>query len=220
MVGGGDDALPLHPEGIVGLRALLVRKAEAGTELDALDRRDGEGQVSELALHAVEIGFTHACGQAQNGGLQHAAHTVALGTGGTDGSFHGFLHTAVQQGKALGLVQQCLGLRRQRGGIVLRKGGIADPGTPPDVSHDLDPGPVQGSQHQSAARHQRGGDAARKVAAAPGILIAVVLGVGSVIRVAGPQQVSRFGIVAAAGVLVFDHQGNGGASGAAVDHAG
>ena len=39
----GDDALPLHPEGIVGLRAILVRKAEAGTELDALDRRDGEG---------------------------------------------------------------------------------------------------------------------------------------------------------------------------------
>ena len=72
---------------------------------------------------------THACGQAQNGGLQHAAHTVALGTGGTDGDFHGFLHTAVQQGKALGLVQQCLGLRRQRGGIIQRKGGIADPGT-------------------------------------------------------------------------------------------
>ena len=127
-----------------------------------LDRRDGEGQVSEFALHAVEIGFTHACGQAQNGGLQHAAHTVALGTGGTDGSFHGFLHTAVQQGKALGLVQQCLGLRRQRGGIIQRKGDIADPGTPPNVRHDLDPGPVQSAQHQSTARHQRGGDAARK----------------------------------------------------------
>ena len=65
-----------------------------------------------------------------------------------------------------------------------------------------------------------GGHFSGRVTAAPGILIAVVLGVGSVIRVAGPQQVSRFGIVAAAGVLVFDHQGNGGASGAAVDHAG
>ena len=42
--------------------------------------------------------------------IRDSAHTVALGTGGTDGSFHGFLHTAVQQGKALGLVQQCLGL--------------------------------------------------------------------------------------------------------------
>ena len=56
--------------------------------------------------------------------------------------------------------------------------------------------------------------------AAPGVLKAVVLGVGGKVRVAGAQQVGGLGVVAAAGVLVFDHQGNGGAGGVAVHHTG
>ena len=61
---------------------------------------------------------------------------------------------------------------------------------------------------------------AGKVPAAPGILKAIVLGICGVVRMAGAQQVGGLGVIAAAGVLVFDHQGNGGAGGVAVHHAG
>jgi hypothetical protein len=69
VVGGRHDAAPLHPEGIVRLAALQIGEAEAGAELDALDRRDGKGQVGDLALHAVKVGLTDAGGQAEDGSL-------------------------------------------------------------------------------------------------------------------------------------------------------
>ena len=37
--------------------------------------------MGQQALHAVKIGFAQACRQAEDGGLQNAAHAVAVGTG-------------------------------------------------------------------------------------------------------------------------------------------
>ena len=119
MVGGGDHrTLCRHAEGVVRFRAAQPGKAEAGAELDALDRRDGKGKVGDLALHAVKVGLADAGGQAENGSFQHAAHTVALGTGGADGGLHGFFHGGIQHRKALGLTGKRLHLCRKGGGVV------------------------------------------------------------------------------------------------------
>ena len=56
--------------------------------------------------------------------------------------------------------------------------------------------------------------------AAPRVLKAFILSVGRVVGVAGAQQVGGFGVVAAAGIQVADHQGDGRAGGAALIHAG
>ena len=54
----------------------------------------------------------------------------------------------------------------------------------------------------------------------PGRPEAVVFGVGGIVRVAGAEKVSRPGVVAAAGVLVLDHQRDGRAGGVTVHDAG
>ena len=74
---------------------------------------------------------------------------------------------------------------------------------------DVDAGAAQRPQHDGSARHQRGGDPAREVPAAPGVLKSVVFGIGGVVRMAGAEQVGGLGVVAAAGVLIFDHEGDG-----------
>ena len=56
--------------------------------------------------------------------------------------------------------------------------------------------------------------------AAARVLKTLVLGVGRVVGVARAQQVGSFGIIAAAGVQVADHQGDGRARRVAVVHAG
>ena len=221
MVGGGDHrALCRHAEGVVCLRAAQPGKAEAGAELDALDRRDGKGQVGNFAFHTVKVGLADSGGQAEDGSLQHAAHAVALGTGGADGGFHGLLHGGVQHRKALGLGGKCPHLCRKGGGVVQRKGRICKPCAPGDVGGDINARPLQCGQHDAAARHKGSSHPAGKVPAAPGVLKAVVLGIGGKVRVAGAQKVGGLGVVRAAGVLVFDHQGDGGAGGVAVHHTG
>ena len=85
---------------------------------------------------------------------------------------------------------------------------------------DINACPLQCGKHDAAACHKGGGHPAGKVPAAPGILKAVVLGVGGKVRVAGAQKVGGLGVVRAAGVLIFDHQGDGGAGGVAVYHTG
>ena len=175
--------------------------------------------MGQQALHAVKIGFAQACRQAEDGGLQNAAHAVTVGTGGPDGGFHGFFHGGVQQGKALRLAHQCFCLSGQCGGVIQRERRIGDARAPGNMGGNVNARPAQGVQHDGTARHQRGSDAAGEVSAAPGILKAVVFGVGRIIGVAGAEQVGGLGVIAAAGVLVLDHQGNGRAGGVAVDHA-
>ena len=83
----------------------------------------------------------------------------------------------------------------------------------------MNPGLFQSGQHNGPPGHQTGGDPAREVAAAPGILEAVVFGIGGVVRMAWPEQGRRAGVIPAAGVLVLNHQGDGGAGGPALPHA-
>ena len=85
---------------------------------------------------------------------------------------------------------------------------------------DADAQAVQHAFAQRTRRHAGSGDAAGEMSAAPGVLIALVLGIGRVVGVTGAQQVCSFGIVAAAGVLVADDHRHGGAGGAALVHAG
>ena len=220
VVGGRDHRIALHAEGIVGLRAFQVGEAEAGAELNALHGRHRKRHVGNKALHAVKIRLAHTGGQAENGCFKDAAHAVALRTGGTDGRFHRLFDGSIQQGEALVPAFQHAHLSSQCGGIVQRKGRIGNAGTAGDVGGDVDAGAVQRTQHDGTACHQRGSDAARKVSTAPGVLKAVVFGVGGIVRVAGAEQVSRLGVVAAAGVLVLDHQGDGRAGGVTVHDAG
>ena len=93
-----------------------------------------------------------------------------------------------------------------------------------DVGGDVDAGAVQRTQHDGTACHQRGSDAARKVSTAPGVLKAVVFGVGRIIGVAGAG--TRQNVLVIAGVLVFvlDHHTQRRTGGASVQqprqHAG
>ena len=176
--------------------------------------------MGQLAFHAVKIGLADTCRQAEDGGLQRTAHTVACAACGADGRFHRLFGLLVQQGEAIAPAQQRFGLRPQCRRVIQHKGGVCNARAPPDVGHDVDAGPVEGTQHHRTACHQRRRDAAGKVSAAPRILKAVVFGVGCVIRMAGAEQVGGLGIVAAAGVLVLDHQGDGGAGRPAVHNAG
>ena len=121
--------------------------------------------------------------------------------------------------KALRLAHQCFCLSGQCGGVIQRERRIGDARAPGNMGGNVNARPAQGVQHDGTARHQRGSDAAGEVSAAPGILKAVVFGVGRIIGVAGAEQVGGLGVIAAAGVLVLDHQGNGRAGSVAVDHA-
>ena len=118
------------------------------------------------------------------------------------------------------MIQQGLSLCGQRRRVVQGEGGVGHPGAPADVGHDLDARSFQRLQHDAAARHEGRRDPAGKVPAAPRVLKAVVFGIGRIICVAGAEQVGGLGVIAAAGVLVFDHQGNGGAGGVSVHHTG
>ena len=176
--------------------------------------------MGDLTFHAVEIGLADARREAEDGGLKDAAHTVALAARRADGVLHGLLGVRIQQREAAALIQQGLSLCSQRRRVVQGEGGVGHPGAPADVGHDLDARSFQRPQHDAAARHEGRRDPAGKVPAAPRVLKAVVFGIGRIIRVAGAEQVGGLGVIAAAGVLVFDHQGDGGAGGPAVQHAG
>ena len=220
LVGGGGNPPGLvHPEGVVGLAAPQIGKAEPGPELNPLDGGNRESHVGQNALHAVEEGLSHPGGQAQDGGFENTAHAVPLAARGPDGGLHGLLSGIVQQGEALGFLFQLGQLGGQGGGVILGKGKILHPGAAADVGGNLNPGLLQSGQHNGSPGHQPGGDPAREVAAAPGILKAVVFDIGGVVRVARPEQGRGAGVVPAAGVLVLNHQGDGGAGGPALPHA-
>ena len=97
----------------------------------------------DLALHTVEIGLADAGRQAEDGSFQHPAHAVALGSGGTDGGFHGFFYALVQHRKALGLAGKGFHLCSQLCGIVQRKAGVRNAGTLRDMGGDVDARTVQ-----------------------------------------------------------------------------
>ena len=100
------------------------------------------------------------------------------------------------------------------------KRGVLHTGAGGDVGVDPHAQAAQRQFAQRPRRHRRGGDAAGKMPAAPGVLEAFILGEGGVVRVAGAQQRRGFGIVAAAGVGVAQQHRDGGAGGVAVQHAG
>ena len=81
--GGGDFAVP-HRERIVGLAAVHCGKAEARAELNALAGWDGEHQVGQLALNAVEPRLANARGQTGHNRFQNAADAVALAARSAD----------------------------------------------------------------------------------------------------------------------------------------
>ncbi len=107
--------------------------------------------MGDLAFHAVKVRLTDAGGQAEDGSLQQAAHTVAVSTGGADGSLHGLLHGGVQHGKALRFVGQGFHLCGQRSGIVQRKAGVGDTRTGGDMGGDVDTARLSAP----ARRHRR-----------------------------------------------------------------
>ena len=141
--------------------------------------------MGDLAFHAVKVRLTDAGGQAEDGGLQQAAHTVAVSTGGTDGGLHRLFHGGVQHRKALRLGGQGFHLGGQGCSVIQRKTGVGDACTGGDMGGDVDTGPAQRTQHDGTAGHEGSGDPAGKVPAAPRILKTVVLGIGGVVGVTG-----------------------------------
>ena len=71
----------------------------------------------------------------------------------------------------------------------------------------------------STGKNKRCGYSSGEVTASGVVLEAAVFDLGSVIRVAGAQQIRRFCIISAAGVGVGNGQRNGGARGMAIHHA-
>ena len=182
-----------------------------------------------LLAGAVGNGYAHAhVGAHQLFALHHGIGVTVIHiaplcqqrTGGTDGGFHGFFYGFIQHRKALGLAGKGFHLSRELCGIILCKAGVRNASALCDMGGDVDARTVQCAQHNGTARHKGGRHPAGEVPAAARILKAVVLGVGGVVCMAGAQKVCGLGVIAAAGVGIFDHQGNGGAGGAAVHHAG
>ena len=146
--------------------------------LTAQEMRELQPEVAKepaMALEAGDDGLVFYRAIAEH-------YQKALRPGGADGRLHRLFDGGIQQREALALIFQHADLRGQRGGIVQRKRGIGEAGTAGDVGGDVDAGAAQRPQHDGSARHQRGGDPAREVPAAPGVLKAVVFGIGGVVR--------------------------------------
>ena len=170
--------------------------------------------MGQLALNAVEPRLADARGQTGHNRFQNTADAVALAARSADSRLHGFLLRRIQQRKVSGLRVGHDQPRSTGKRCVLHACTLGNMGV------DLY---AQAVQHRLADRARRNAcrrNAAREVPAAARVLKALVLGVGRVVGVAGAQQVGGFGVVAAAGIQVADHQGDGRAGGAALIHAG
>ena len=87
------------------------------------------------------------------------------------------------------------------------------------MGHDLDVHGGEGLQGDAARDAQRGGEAAREVAAARDVVVVAVANKGRVIGVAGARHAAQVVVVLAAGVGVLDDGREGRAAGVAVDEA-
>ena len=101
-----------------------------------------------------------------------------------------------------------------------RKRGVLHPATGGNVGVHPHAKRLQNALADSARRDRCRRDAAGKMPAAARVLIPLVLGVGRVVGMSGAQQILRLGVVAAAGILVADHQGQRGAGGFSPVHTG
>ena len=214
MVGGGDHLAGLHAEGVVGLAALHGGQAEAAAEFQPLYPGDGKQQGRQLAFHAGEEGFPQAGGQAGDGGLQDAPHAVPRLAGPEDLPLHGFPRLGGQGGKGAGGKGRELafagGLAQGKGRGVLDRAHLLEPGAHPH------PFPFQELKQDAARRHDGGGEPAAEMAAAPGVVIALVFDPARIVPMAGPGGVPKAPIVLAVDILVGDQQAQGRAGGAAL----
>ena len=213
-VGGSAHRAVLHRKGVVGFAAAQPGKGKARAEFHALAGGDGKHQVGKLALDTVKPRLAHTGGQPGDDGFQNAAHAVALRPGVADRLLHSGFFFGIQQGKMprLRLGQQ----QPRRAG----KGCVLNPGTGGNVGVHPHAQIAQNSLADSTRRDRCRRDASRKMPAAACILIPLILGVCRVVGVTRAQQLLRFGVVAAAGILVADHQGQRRAGGSALIHAG
>ena len=203
MVGSRDDAGSLHAERIVGPAARQPRKAEAQAELHTLDGGNAEQQRGQRAFHAAEKRLAQARGQAQDNRFQNPSHGIALGGGRLNGLRHGAGAQRVQHRKIRGVqcVQLLLQPRRVAG-----KGRVVNARALRQMCGDGDALCLQQFCENAARRHNGGREPSAEMPAAPRVLMAAVLHVGGVIRVAGAQQLLCFCIIAAAGIGVFNHK--------------
>ena len=77
---------------------------------------------------------------------------------------------------------------------------------------------LESGQSHGTCGHQTCGDTTRKMTAAAGILISVILHLGGVVGVAGTGNITHGGIVTAAGVGILDQKGDGRTRGLALKH--
>ena len=203
-------------EGVVGFAAAHGGKAEAGTEGQPLDGRHGEDVARYGGFDiVVEVGSALSCGQVQGKAFDDAAHGIALGARFENGLLHGFAARIVHNGKVFpARSTQCLhiGPRKVEGNIRhSRRFFYAG-----ENFHALLPEQQLG---HGPGKDERSREAAGKVPPAPVILETLIAQMGGEVRMTGPCQIPRGGVVARAGVGIFNDAAQGGAAGSALEHA-
>ena len=193
---------------IVCLAAAHIRDREAGAEFHALHAADGEECVREHALKAVEPGLADTRRQADDLGLENAANAVTALAGRRNMCLHSRLRLAGNGGKFR---------RVKHRAAVLRECLVRNIRHTLNVRVDINAVPSERRLHKGARCNHRRRHSARKMAAAAGILEAVVFFLCRIVRVSGARRIAKRIVVAAVLALILDHEAKRRARGPAAD---
>ena len=215
MIGAGTDAFAGH-KGVVGLAAAHGGKAEAGTEAEPLDRRHGEYMAGHSGFDVfIHVRAAQTGGQAEGEAFDDAAHGIAFGARFKNGLLHGFAARIVDDGKAFP-PRRAQGLHIGPGQV---EGGILHTRRFSDAGEDFHALLPEGQLGHGSGKDERRRETAGKMPSAPVILKAAVAQVRGEIRMAGPGQIAGGGVVARAGVGVFNESAQGRAAGSVLEYA-
>ena len=171
-----------------------------------------DGKICDFKGDAKWISSADARRKTHDGRFQDTADAVACFLGCQDRCLHIVGSHFIQSG------EQALG-KRLNICLEIPEFAVRHTGAAENMGANVNALFLQGAVANSAGCYQSCRDAAGEMTAATGILIAVIFALSRIICVTGTHQPCHIGIVAAFGVLVEDHQGQGRAGGDAVHSA-
>ena len=216
VVGCRDDLVFLIAEGVVCLRAAHGAEIKAGTEFDPLDRRNAEHRLGDHAFHAVEHRLADANRQSGDGAFDRAADTVEVKPRGFHLVAHGRFLAGVDQGEG-GMIQSVNQFCRNVNRI---EALVRDAADLCDMGSNLYTFFCEKLTADSAGKHQRSRDPARKMTAAADIVRGVVFDVSGVVAVSRARTGKQIAVIAGARVGVLDHRAERRAGQGVAQHTG
>ena len=206
-----------HLPRVVCLTAFFARKRKPRAEFNALDGGHAEHQRRKRAFHAAEKRIAQAGGKAAYHGFQNAAHAVALPGGSQNSLFH--CHTAGVVNHREGFFRHFLHTGGNSFARKIPRARVRHSGAGSKACCNENAFFAQHRRANRARRHQRSRQPPAEMTAAALVGKAAVAHLCGVIGVSGAQKRTRFFVVAAFRICIFNHHRDCRSGGVSFVHA-